>query len=247
MTEQLQAIAEIIAAVPGATVEISEGSIKISGLNTLSKGTEEPAEKKRRAKKLPKPITPDQYAKLAKTVIDKYPTGENRRIITDLRNRVILEIMYRAALRVQEVCNLSPADIDFERKTIYVQEGKNLKDRVVPFGAELGVWLKKWLNARPQKGNYFFCTAQGKQLSTRYVRAMLERVSLQAEVYIQDGKQLRAVNPHALRHSCATNWLNDGLTIREVQELLGHESVETTMLYTHVSMSHLGNKIEALG
>lgn len=249
MTEQIQAIAELIANIPGATVEISGDSIKISGVNSLSSKSQKVGGKKRKAKKLPKVISSEQFEQLVSVVnpSEGYPTGAGRRDITDLRNRAIIEMFYRTGIRVQELCDLTPADVNLGRCNIYIQEGKCSKDRYVPFGEELLSWLSKWVEVRPQNAEYFFCTAKGEQLSSRYVRAMIERISKQAGVYIQDGKEQKPVWPHALRHTCATNWLNDGLSIRDVQELLGHEKLDTTMIYTHVSMSNLEEKIKALG
>lgn len=246
---QAQAIAELIASIPGATVEISEDSIKISNVPGLSKPQNNSGQKKRKAKKLPKVITSEQFEQLVAAVNpDKdYPTGEGRRNITDLRNRVILEIFYRTGVRIQELCDLTPADVNLDRSNIYVQEGKYSKDRYVPFGEELQCWFKRWAEVRPQNAEYFFCTAKGGQLSPRQVRAMVERVSNKSGVFIQVGKKQKPVWPHALRHTCATNWLNKGFNIREVQELLGHEEINTTMRYTHVAMKDLARKIKALG
>jgi len=246
-----QAIAELIASIPGATVEISEDAIKITnapGLSSLS-SPQKKTRGKRKAKKLPKTITSEQFVQLVGVINpDKdYPTGKGRRNVTDLRNRVILETLYRAGLRIQELCDLAPADVNLKKGILYVQEGKNDRDRKIPFGEELQCWFKRWIEVRPQGAEYLFCTARGGQLDTRQVRAMVERVSNKSGVFIQSGKKQKPVWPHALRHTCATNWLDQGLNIREVQELLGHEVVSTTMRYTHVSMKDLDKKIKALG
>lgn len=158
----------------------------------------------------------------------------------------LIETMYRAALRVSEVANLTPADVNLEKGEIYVQDGKNSRDRRVPIGPALMEWLSRWNNARPDS-QWFFCTTKGGQVSIRWIRAMMERLSKESGIFIQSGRNQKPIWPHSLRHSCATNWLNDGLSIREVQELLGHESLNTTMKYTHISMKALDGKIKALG
>lgn len=195
-------------------------------------------QKERKAKKLPKVIGKDDFTTLMGAINTKCPTG--------LRNRAIFETMYRAGLRVQEVANLTPADVNLKTGQIFVQQGKCSKDRYIPIGPCLMEWLSKYAVERPQS-QYFFCTLQGEQLEVRYIRAALERVSNKANVFIQDGAKQKPVNPHSLRHSAATNWLDDGLSIREVQDLLGHEKLNTTMIYTHVSMKGLDAKIKALG
>lgn len=202
------------------------------------KNSEGQKEKKRKAKKLPKTISEEQFNKIIKNISTRYNTGR--------RNVAMLDIMYRAALRVAEVCSLTPADVNLETGMLLVQDGKGGKDRQVPIGSELMESLSKWASVRPDSV-YFFCTHKGGQVSTRYIRAMLERESKQAGVLLQDKDTKKPVNPHALRHSAATNWLNNGLSIRDVQELLGHESLNTTQKYLHVTMKDLDAKIKALG
>ena len=202
--------------------------------------SENPQKEKRERKprKLPKTISEEQFAKLIGKISTRYNTGK--------RNVAMLNVMYRAALRVAEVCSLTPADVNMETGMITVQDGKGGKDRRVPMGSALIESLSKWIAARPDSV-YFFCTHKGGKISTRYVRAMLERVSIKADVYIQDREEQVVVFPHSLRHSCATRWLNDGLSVIDVQELLGHESLNTTQKYLHVSMKDLDAKIKALG
>jgi len=197
------------------------------------------AAKKRKPKKLPKAINEEDFAKILRQI--------NPKCLTGCRNIAILESMYKAGLRVQETCDLTPADVNLETGMIYVQSGKGEKDRYLPMGACLIESLSKWDSIRPQQAERFFCTCQGRPLSQRYIREMLGRKSKEAGVFIQDGKKQKPVNPHALRHSCATNLLNKGMNIRKVQELLGHENLTSTMIYTHVSIKELDRDIKALG
>ncbi len=154
----------------------------------------------------------------------------------------MLMMMYRDGLRVSEVANLALADVNFAENTIYVQQGKGKKDRKLPLDSEAKTACLEWLKVRPE-GEYFFCTLKGGQLDTRYIRDVCYRKSTEAGVFIQDGKEKKPVSPHKLRHSFATDILRSGdFNIREVQELLGHSSIQTTQIYTHVAIDELQDK-----
>ena len=184
--------------------------------------------------KLPKVLSKDDVCKFLSSFNTKCPTG--------LRNRVIMETMYRAGLRVSEVCNLTIDDVDLEQGFFYVQQSKNKKDRFVPLEDGLIMWCKLWEAAKPDS-KYFFCTLKGGKLSDRYIRKACYLKSRKSGVYISDNKQTKPVHPHVLRHCFATELLEEGFNIREVQELLGHASINTTMIYTHVRPKGLAEKI----
>jgi len=215
-------------------------TIKAMGYSVEIKNAQETEKKpkKRKPKKLPKAINEEDFTKILGKINAKCQTG--------CRNVAILNSMYKSGLRIQEALDLTPADVNLETGMIFVQDGKNGKDRYLPMGAFLIETLSKWNSVRPES-EWFFCTFKGDQLDQRYVREMLGRKSKEAGVFIQDGKKQKPVNPHALRHSFATNLLNKGMNIRKVQELLGHESLATTMIYTHVSIKELDADIKALG
>jgi len=186
------------------------------------------------ARHLPKIMEKHEVAELLAQPNTGCPTG--------LRNRAILEVMYRAGLRVSEVCNLRPRDIRWQAQELTVVAGKGDKDRVVPFGRELENWLRMWADRRPTVGNgtgFFFCTLQGGRMSPRYLQQLVKRLATKA------GLDPEQVTPHVLRHTCATELLDEGFTIREVQEVLGHARVETTQIYTHVRPKALGDKLRA--
>lgn len=188
------------------------------------------------ARKLPKFISQNQFKKMLDQI--------NTNCITGCRNYAILLVMYGAGLRNSEVCNLAPADVNFETGFIYVQQGKGKKDRYVPMTVDLMEALKNWADIRPES-KFFFSTMKGGQLSDRYIRDLCYRTSEKARIYIQDGKEQKLVHPHALRHSFATETLNSGdFTIRELQELMGHSSVSTTQVYTHVTLGELAEKFK---
>lgn len=188
------------------------------------------------ARKLPKFINENQVIKLLDQINENCATGA--------RNKAILMIMYRAGLRVSEVANLALQDMDFNSPMIYVQGGKGDKDRFIPMDLDIVNSCRQWLKFRPES-EFFFCTMKGTILDTRYIREMTYRASEKAGVYIQDGRERKKVNPHALRHSFATNSLrNDEFNIRELQEILGHSDISTTQVYTSVVMDDISKKFK---
>ena len=158
---------------------------------------------------------------------------------TGLRNRTILEVMYRAGLRVSEVINLKPGNIRWGSGILEIRGGKGGKDRNVPVDSETLGWLRAWQGQRPGRRQRFFTTLQGKPLSARYLQQMVKRLAHKAEIERAD-----QVTPHTFRHSYATELLNGDFTIREVQQLLGHSNVSTTQIYTHVEPRVLTAKIQ---
>ena len=186
--------------------------------------------------KLPKIIDQKSVKKMLSQINTSCPTG--------IRNYAIVIMMYRAGLRVQEVCNLGLSDVNFETGLIYVQQAKGKKDRYVPMDDDIEKSLQAWLIVRPES-QFIFCTLEGGQLMQRYIREVCYRISEKAGVFIQDGAIKKPVSPHKLRHTFLTEVLREGTAnIREVQELAGHSSLNTTMVYTHVVMDELQGKIK---
>ncbi len=188
--------------------------------------------------KLPKVLSREEISRLMAVPNPRYPTG--------LRNRVMLQLFYRAGLRRQEVIDLVPADIDYTNNLLYIQDSKGGKDRVVPFDDETKDWLLKWKKRRPES-EYFFCTLTGNKLIPRYVLEMVYRTSEKSGVYVQNGRAKKKVHPHILRHTYATELLEEGFGIHEVQQLLGHSSINTTAVYMHVRPVMLAEKIRNRG
>jgi integrase/recombinase XerC len=156
-----------------------------------------------------------------------------------VRDRAILELLYGSGLRVSELCGLDLDDVDLRAHTVRVT-GKGRKQRQVPISEPARVAVRRYSSearrALLEKGPAhdvaaLFINSRGTRLGPRSVRAMLER-------YLRvEGEQ--ALGPHALRHSFATHLLDGGADLRTVQELLGHESLATTQIYTHVSTERL--------
>lgn len=152
-----------------------------------------------------------------------------------LRDRAILELLYATGMRVSELVGLDVHDVDTRRNTAKVL-GKGNKQRVVPFGASASAAVEQWCGqprnilARPDE-HALFVGVRGSRLDPRQVRRLVER---QADAVGAEG-----IGPHSLRHSAATHLLDHGADLRVVQELLGHASLQTTQIYTHVSTARL--------
>jgi integrase/recombinase XerC len=152
---------------------------------------------------------------------------------TSLRDRAIMEVLYGGGLRVSELVGLDRDDIDFLGGIARVR-GKGRKERLAPLGGSAVRALKTWLkNARSDVDpRAVFLNQRGTRLSSRTVRRLLESV-------VQEAGLDPRTSPHTLRHSFATHLLDRGADLREVQELLGHQNIATTQIYTHVSLERL--------
>jgi len=160
-----------------------------------------------------------------------------------LRDRAILETMYSAGLRVSEVVGLNDADLDFAAEVLRIR-GKGRRERLSPIGSYAIRALNRWLAVRqlhPKEKSGaaapVFTNKFGRRLTTRSVGRMLEK-------YLRESSLDTRTTPHTLRHSFATHLLDRGADIRSVQELLGHKSLVTTQIYTHVSTAGLREAYE---
>ena len=155
------------------------------------------------------------------------------------RDRLILEVLYGTGIRVSELVNIKIDDIDFSNKEIRIT-GKGNKERIDPFGDYcldsmnrfIDDGRRKLLDKHNKTSDYLIINEKGNQITTRGVEKLIDNIVKKAALK-------KHVSPHMLRHSFATHLLNNGCDIRTVQELLGHESIETTQIYTHVSNEHL--------
>jgi integrase/recombinase XerC len=155
------------------------------------------------------------------------------------RDRAIMETLYSTGIRVSELVALNMEDIDFLGEVVHVR-GKGKKERITPIGSSALQTIQHYMefrNKRAQNNNNFdskvlFVNKHGRRLSTRSVRRKMDK-------YLKMAGLDPAISPHTLRHSFATHMLNNGADLRSVQELLGHQSLSTTQVYTHLTTSRL--------
>ena len=190
-----------------------------------------PLRSPRRSRTLPKFLTGDEIARLLAAPRPEAAGG--------LRDRAILEVMYSSGVRVRELVTLDDGDLDLRNATVRVR-GKGRRERLGIVGSHARAAVRAWLAARPRPAapsrpgstQPLFTNKFGRRPSVRGVARLLEKHLAVA------GLAGRA-SPHTLRHSFATHLLDAGADIRSVQELLGHKSLVTTQIYTHVTTSRL--------
>jgi site-specific recombinase XerD len=170
----------------------------------------------RRPRRLPETLRADE--------VDAELDGLDGNGALGLRNRALVELVYSAGLRSREAIDLDLGDVDFEQELVHVR-GKGGKERAVPLGEEAGHWLARYLSeARPELArgaeNALFISVRGRRLDTSTLRRLVP-------------------HPHRLRHAFATHLLEGGADLRTIQELLGHSSLSTTQIYSHVDARRL--------
>lgn len=191
----------------------------------------------RQAKRLPKAITVDEIERLLCTPSDKDVLG--------MRDRAMLETLYSTGIRVSELVGLNVDDLDESGEAMRVR-GKGKKERIVPLGMHALAAVKRyiqmvqgdarcaawWRDDGTGRARPLFVNKHGKRLSSRSVRRKLDKYLIQAGLDTD-------ISPHTLRHSFATHLLENGADLRTVQEMLGHQSLSTTQIYTHLTTQRL--------
>ncbi len=189
---------------------------------------------KGQAKTLPRFFYEQEMAALFAAVVGDEPVT--------VRDRALLELFYATGMRVSEVSDLTNAQLDLTMRIVLVH-GKGNKDRYVPFGHHAQAALQQYLQESrpvlmqklpqgPATHEYVFVNQRGQQLTSRGIAYILDRI-------IKNSSVNSDIHPHMLRHTFATHLLDHGADLRTVQELLGHASLSTTQIYTHVTMQHL--------
>ncbi|NWF88048.1 MAG: tyrosine-type recombinase/integrase [Ignavibacteriaceae bacterium] len=176
-------------------------------------------------RKLPEVISLDSFLSI-------YPLlDENKK--NSLLIQVIFELLYGCALRVSELCGLNTVDIDLDNKVLKVR-GKGNKDRIVPIGSKSIDKIKEYLSYRGTKfqTNAFLVNEKGERIYPRFIHRVVQK-------YLAKVSDVKKKSPHVLRHTAATHMLDRGADIRVVKEILGHENLSTTQIYTHVSIERL--------
>ena len=164
--------------------------------------------------------------------IDKMFLIPDTRNCLGQRNLLIIRMLYATGIRVSELVNIKISDIDMVERSIRIF-GKGSKERIVVFGNNTKEILNLYLNngryeLSKGKNDYLFLNKDGNKLSDRYVRKIIDDIVFKASIEMH-------VSPHMLRHTFATDMLNNGADLVSVKDLLGHESLNTTSIYTHVS------------
>lgn len=182
-------------------------------------------------KTLPKVLTPDEITLLLDTVEDRI--GETRNPELALRDRAIFELFYATGMRLSELVGLSVDDLDFDRQTARVL-GKGGKERVVFFNDAAAVALEEYLFASPRQnpGGPVFLNRYGARISQRGVEKMFKQI-------LQQSGLEKHASPHTLRHSFATHLLEGGSDLVTIKELLGHQSLQTTQVYTNITRQRM--------
>ena len=198
------------------------GYVKSHPLSTIKTPKQE--------KRLPKFLEIEQITKLLSTPDDNTILGA--------RDRAMLEVLFSTGVRVSELVELNFADVDFTGGTIRVR-GKGKKQRTAPIGPTAIAAIRRYLELRRADvrsarfdQEALFVNKHGQRLSTRSVRRKLDK-------YLSECGLDPSISPHTLRHSFATHMLNNGADLRSVQELLGHQSLSTTQIYTHLTTPRL--------
>lgn len=180
--------------------------------------------------KLPKPLPVNLTAPELETLLEEKGTI-NLRIL----DKAILELFYGTGIRLSELINLKLNDVNFYNNTVKVF-GKGSKERIVPFGKKAYTALKNYLEIREicdlKKSEYYFIDSKGNKLYPMKVQRIIKKdLTLVTKV--------NKKSPHVLRHSFATHLLDSGADIKSIQEMLGHSSLSTTQIYTHISLDKL--------
>ena len=178
-------------------------------------------------KKLPKYLTINEVEKILNVPDMNDKIG--------IRDAFILELLYVSGIRVSELVNIKLNDIEESQRRIKIL-GKGNKERYVLYGSRCSELLKKYISVRSDflkyPNDYLILSKTGRKINTREIRNIINRIKTKAGISI-------SISPHTFRHTFATHMLNEGADIRAVQELLGHENLSTTTIYTHLTNEKL--------
>ncbi len=179
-------------------------------------------------KKLPIYLTIEEVERMISVIKTDSPLG--------LRNRAMIELLYGSGIRISELLDLKMSDVHIKTELLTVF-GKGRKERIVPLGEMSIVALRNWITKGRIElphlpGDYLFINKEGKQLTRQGVWKLIKKWAIDANIE-------KEISPHTLRHSFATHLLKNGVNLRYVQELLGHQDIGTTQIYTHLTNDEL--------
>lgn len=188
---------------------------------------------------LPTAKQPPRYPKtLSEAQVEALINAPDVDMPLGLRDRAMIELMYASGLRVSEIVGLKTVEVGLNEGVVRVIGGKGGKDRLVPFGAEAGDWLRRYLRdgrtilLGERTTDALFVTTRGEGMTRQAFWYLIKRYALLADIHAP-------LSPHTLRHAFATHLLNHGADLRVVQMLLGHADISTTQIYTHVARERL--------
>lgn len=194
-------------------------AIKFAYLNILKKDVTLAIKRPKREKKTPIVLTKEEIKKLFNALESK-------------KSKLMVSLMYATGMRVSELVNLKISNFNFDEQIGYVRQGKGRKDRSFNIPFSLVKLLKKQVKNQKQKSQEYLFSGPNGKLSERNLQKIVKRAS-------QKAGMKKSIHCHTLRHSFATHLLENGVDIRKIQVLLGHASLSTTELYTHVSTEEL--------
>ncbi len=204
---------------------VRRGKLKVHPLGTIRTPKQD--------KRLPKCLELEQV----QTLLDAPGDAD----ILAIRDKAILEVLYSSGIRVSELVDLQLDDLDLQEGVLRIR-GKGRKDRLTPIGSQAILALQVYFEVRAMdpkmNGHKVFLNKHGRSLSTRSVRRKLDK-------YLAMAGLDPGISPHTLRHSFATHLLNNGADLRSVQELLGHQSLSTTQVYTHLTTARMKSVYDA--
>jgi len=201
-------------------------SIRFAYVNILGKDPTSGVKRPKKENKIPIVLTKGEVIRLINST-------------STLKSKLIIQLLYSSGLRVSEIVNLTKQNLDFTENTGWVREGKGKKDRMFIFSKKLGKKLEKFIN---KNLDWQYVFSKVKPLTTRNIQKIVQNTTKKANIE-------KEVHPHTLRHSFATHLLDAEVDLRKIQELLGHSSIATTQIYTHVSQEQLKsikNPLDAL-
>ncbi len=168
-------------------------------------------------KKLPEVLTKDEVRKLIESA-------------DNIKSRLIISLLYSSGLRVSELVNLKIEDLNLQENIGWVRKGKGGKDRIITISKNLTDELKEYLEMKGKERLYIF--SKDKPLTTRNIQKIIKGIRIRSGIN-------KKATPHTLRHSFATHLLEQGVDIRLIQSMLGHASLNTTQIYTHISSEQI--------
>jgi len=212
-------IAEKLDKNSSSSVILFLSALKYAYSNILKNDITKNIKRPKREKKIPTVLTKDEIKKLFEVLDAK-------------KSKLMVSLMYACGMRVSELTNLKTEDLDFEERIGYIRQAKGKKDRIFNVPDFLFRDLKRQADKQKSKDRKYLFTGSKGKLSSRNMQKIVSRAAQRAGLK-------KDVHCHTLRHSFATHLLENDVDIRKIQELLGHASLSTTELYTHISMAEL--------